>query len=273
MKTLSPQAKYDLKDLNQKLRATDEVIGFIATLSSKIVQEECIKKVSETLKLRESLLVEQLSRRSSEVARKTGSARETAETKEIVIPARHIEIEALKILINGVGENVDDLLEIGAEHFRFDDTRKLYEIIREEFKSLIQANKKINFPLEISSNKLEGDEIKKLYNQVIFSPINYSDYNLAEEEVYNNLKRLHINEEIDKVKSQLKKFENYEKQVERLKKQLSEKGEVEIKNRVPPKKYDLKELLLKEEKIEKEIMKLFKKLHELEVEKRNFPVT
>ncbi len=221
-------AKYDLQDLNQKLRATDEVIGFIATLSSKIVQEECIKKVSETLKLRESLLVEQLSRRSSEVARKTRSARETVETKEMVIPARHIEIEALKILINGVGENVDDLLEIGAGHFRFDDTRNLYEIIREEFKSLIQANKKINFPLEISSNMLEGDEIKKLYNQVIFSPINYSDYNLAEEEVYNNLKRLHINEEIDKVKSQLKKFENYKKQVMAIKKQLYEKGEIEI---------------------------------------------
>ena len=190
--------------------------------------------------------------------------------KEPVIPARNLEIEALKILLNGVGDKLYDLLDIGPEYFKFDDTRRLYEIIRQEFDDLNNSDKKINFPLEISSNKLEGEEIKKLYNLIIFSPVNYSDFNLAEEEVYNNLKRLSINEKIDDIKSRLKKFENYKKQVEKLKKQLSEKGEIKIKGKDPGKSYSLEELISKEEKIDREIMGLFNKLSDLESEKRNF---
>jgi DNA primase len=262
--------KYDLDNLNQKLRATDELMGFIATLSSKIVQEDCIRKISERLGLRESLLVEQLSRKISTRAKRRDLTYTRNTEKEPVIPARNLEIEALKILLNGVGDKLYDLLDIGPEYFKFDDTRRLYEIIRQEFDDLDNSDKKINFPLEISSNKLEGEEIKKLYNLIIFSPVNYSDFNLAEEEVYNNLKRLSINEKIDDIKSRLKKFENYKKQVEKLKKKLSEKGEIKIKGKDPGKSYSLKELISKEEKIDREIMGLFNKLSDLESEKRNF---
>jgi DNA primase len=262
--------KYDLDNLNQKLRATDELMGFIATLSSKIVQEDCIRKISERLGLRESLLVEQLSRKISTRAKRRDLIYTRNTEKEPVIPARNLEIEALKILLNGVGDKLYDLLDIGPEYFKFDDTRRLYEIIRQEFDDLDNSDKKINFPLEISSNKLEGEEIKKLYNLIIFSPVNYSDFNLAEEEVYNNLKRLSINEKIDDIKSRLKKFENYKKQVEKLKKQLSEKGEIKIKGKDPGKSYSLEELISKEEKIDREIMGLFNKLSDLESEKRNF---
>ena len=262
--------KYDLDNLNQKLRATDELMGFVSTLSSKIVQEDCIKKISEKLNLRESLLVEQLTRKISALSKRNEMVDGRVIAKEPVIPARNMEIEALKILLNGIGDKLDDLLEIGPEYFRFDDTRKLYEVIRNEFKDLNKDERKINFPLEISSNKLEGEEIKKLYNQIVFSPVNYSDYNLAEEEVYNNLKRLNINEKIDAVKSRLKKFENYKKQVEKLKKQLSEKGEVKIKVKDPDKSYSLEELISKEEKIDQEIIGLFNRLNDLESEKRNY---
>ncbi len=261
--------KYDLDNLNQKLRATDELMEFVASLSSKIVQEDCIKKISEKLNLRESLLVEQLAKKISNLARRKELVEQKDNTKEQVIPARNLEVEALKILLNGIGDRLYELLDIGSEYFKFDDTRKLYEIIRDEFNYLHKDGRKINFPLEISSNKLEGEEIKKLYNQIIFSPVNYSDYNLAEEEVYNNLRRLNINEKIDAAKARLKKFENYKKQIEKLKKQMIEKGEVKIKGKDPDKSYSLEELISKEEKIDREITELFSKLSALETEKRD----
>jgi DNA primase len=202
--------KYKLENLGDKLRATDELVGFIATLSSKIVQEECIKKISEKLNLREALLIEQLLKKINSASSGTAYLRNdknltgvTYKNQEAsalkasgsiqtnihgedsrgieqgISPVKNLEIEALKILVNGLGEKFYELLEIGPEYFGYEDTKKLYEIIRSIFKECEVQNIIINFPLEISSNKLEGEQIKKLYNLILFSPLNYSDYNLA----------------------------------------------------------------------------------------------
>ena len=199
--------KYDLNNLSHKLRATDELLGFITTLSSRIVQEECIKKVAERLKLNESHLVEQFSKKISLNNKKVkvSDIAGSQSTEEQSMPSRTIEKEALKILIHGAGSKFFDLLNIGIDHFRFDDTKKLYEIIKDEFEKIKNAGKSLNFPLEISSNMLEGEHLKKLYNDIAYNPVNYSDYDLASEEVFNNLRKLYLDDRIDEVKSTAKK--------------------------------------------------------------------
>jgi len=259
--------KYDINSLSDKLSASDELLGFISTLSSKIVQEECIKKISEKLNLRESLLVEQLQKKSSKKsyrkAEDSVSGQEGIKRNEkMVSPLRNIEIEALKIIINGIGDKYYDLLDIGAEFFNFEDTKKLYEIIKEALTESKSDDGGVNFPLKISSDKLEDEQLKRLYNMIIFSPVNYSDNNLACLEVYNNLKRIYITGKIDEVKKRLKQFENYRKELTKLIKESSEiltkKPGGEPENKKPEKE--------KLEKVDGKIEMLNLKLNKLENE-------
>jgi len=285
--------KHKIENLGEKLRATDELVSFIATLSSKIVQEECIKKISEKLNLREALLIEQLVKKIRTMSATSSYAGHTSITgagagnlispdftnRENVqgkmqegsgsagqapdsiysgiTPAKNLEIEALKILINGLGQDFESLCNIGAEYFKYDDTRRLYEIVRNTIAEMQEKNNPINFPLEISSNKLEGEQVKKLYNLVQFSPLNYSDYNLACREVLYNIKRLYLSDRAEETRQQLKKIENYNKKFRELANNLNNPE-------------SSKEYILKKEKIDNRIKELTHKLSELEAEKRKY---
>jgi DNA primase len=246
--------KYDISSLNGKLRATDELIGFISSLTSKIVQEECIKKISEKLNLREALLIEQLIKKTKESMQKTHFADTGTNARIAALPARNIEIEALKILVNGVGEALKDLMYIGPEYFKYEDTRKIYELIRKEDENEAAAGTVLNFPLEISSNKLEGEQLKKLYNLIVFSPLSYTDYNLASREIYCNLKKIYIADRIEETQNLLKKLENYNREINKNLDQLPVSAE----------------LLLTKEKVDNKIKELNLKLNELEAEKRTY---
>jgi DNA primase len=246
--------KYDISSLNGKMRATDELMGFISSLTSKIIQEECIKKISEKLSLRESLLIEQLIKKTKESMQKTHLADTGANTRIAALPARNIEIEALKILVNGVGEALKDLMYIGPEYFKYEDTRKIYELIRKEDENEAAAGTVLNFPLEISSNKLEGEQLKKLYNLIVFSPLSYTDYNLASREIYCNLKKIYIADRIEETQNLLKKLENYNRELNKNLDQLPVSAE----------------LLLTREKVNNKIKELNLKINELEAEKRTY---
>ncbi len=246
--------KYDISSLNGKMRATDELIGFISSLTSKIVQEECIKKISDELNLRENLLIEQLIKKTKESMQKTHFADKTANTRIAALPARNIEIEALKILVNGVGEALKDLMYIGPEYFKYEDTRKIYELIRKEDENEAAAGAVLNFPLEISSNKLEGEQLKKLYNLIVFSPLSYTDYNFASREIYCNLKKIFIADRTEETRNLLKKLENYNKEINKNLDHLPVSAE----------------LLLTREKVDNKVKELNLKLSELEAEKRTF---
>jgi DNA primase len=207
--------KYSISNLNEKLAAADELLKFTSTLSSKIVQEECIKKIALKLNLKENLLVEQMLKKSHVKKDKAYSAsngiNDDYKETESISPFKNIEIEALKIIINGIGSKFKDLLDIGPEHFKFDDTRKIYEAVRAEIEVKNKKEQKLNFPIEISSNKLEKEDEKKLYNLILFSSINYTDSDLASIEIYNNLKKIYISDQVEEIKKQLLKLENYSK--------------------------------------------------------------
>ncbi|MBM3708451.1 MAG: toprim domain-containing protein, partial [Actinobacteria bacterium] len=245
--------KYDINNLNDKLRATDELLGFISTLSSKIVQEECIKKISEKLNLRESLLIEQLLKKSNKKSFKKTLDNKAGfegikQDEKAANPLKNIEIEALKILVNGLGDKFYELLDIGPEYFKFDDTRKIYEIIKETFIKNKSDNNQVNFPLEISSDKLEDEQLKALYNMITFSSVNYSDYNLACLEVYNNLKRIYITDRLEETKKKLKQFENFRKELIKKEGEQSAEKLEKVDNKI-------KELNLRLNKLENEQFK------------------
>jgi len=247
--------KYSISNLNEKLAAADELLKFTSTLSSKIVQEECIKKIALKLNLKENLLVEQMLKKSHVKKDKTYSAsngiNDDYKETESISPFKNIEIEALRIIINGIGSKFKDLLDIGAEHFKFDDTRKIYEAVRAEIEVKNKKDQKLNFPIEISSNKLEKEDEKKLYNLILFSSINYTDSDLASLEIYNNLKKIHISDQVEEIKKQLSKLENYSKE---FNKQDLESQEIKDKG----------------VRLANKIRELSYKLNDLEQEKRNY---
>lgn len=247
--------KYSISNLNEKLAAADELLKFTSTLSSKIVQEECIKKIALKLNLKENLLVEQMLKKSHVKKDKTYSAsngvNDDYKETESISPFKNIEIEALKIIINGIGSKFKDLLDIGPEHFKFDDTRKIYEAVRAEIEVQNKKEQKLNFPIEISSNKLEKEDEKKLYNLILFSSINYTDSDLASLEVYNNLKKIYISDQVEEIKKQLLKLENYSKE---FNKQDLESQEIKDKG----------------VRLANKIRELSYKLNDLEQEKRNY---
>ncbi|MBC7332921.1 MAG: DNA primase [Actinobacteria bacterium] len=158
---------YDISTLNGKLRASDKLLDFIATISSKIIQEECVKKVSQRLDLRESLLFEELLKKIS--AGSSGfrgdgqriwsfvKAEESAGDTSVAKSLRNLEIEALRMLIKGSGgKHLEEVVNLGEKYFRFNDTRNLYLVARKKIESLAREGGKINFPLEISSQEIRS---------------------------------------------------------------------------------------------------------------------
>ncbi len=240
--------KYSISNLNEKLAAADELLKFTSTLSSKIVQEECIKKIALKLNLKENLLVEQMLKKSHVKKDKTYSAsngiNDDYKETESISPFKNIEIEALKIIINGIGSKFEDLLDIGPEHFKFDDTRKIYEAVRAEIEVKNKKEQNLNFPIEISSDKLEKEDEKKLYNLILFSSINYTDSDLASIEVFNNLKKIYISDQVEEIKKQLSKLENYNKEFNKQdleSREIKDKG-IRLANKIRELSYKLNEL-------------------------------
>ena len=245
--------KYNISDISSKLRAVSELAEFVSSLTSRIVQEDCVKKISLKLGLAESLIMEQLLKKmkiKSSSKFSDGDTENRSDRANNISPAKNIEFEALKILLNGAGKHFEDIAEIGEEYFRFEDTREIYNIIKDIIKSSKDSNSQLNFPLEISSDKLKGESLKKLYNMIVFSPLKSSDYDSASGEVLKNLKKLYISDKIEQVKQLLKKYENFKKDLN--------------------KETAGKEQLLKLGKAQEKIRLLILKLNELETQKRSF---
>ena len=208
--------RYNTRDLSGKLKASDSLINFISTLSSSIIQEECIKKVAQKLNLKENLLLEEM--RKKEMAQGSDpknywtSIEEDKNNgkREKVTPLKKVEIEALKLIINGLGKKFDELLGLSPQYFRFEDTRELFSILKEEIKQSGEGNKKVNFPIKISSGALENTEVRKLYNFILFSELHYSDDEIdpASLEILNNLKKIHLSEEIEYVRKKMLEYED-----------------------------------------------------------------
>jgi len=208
--------RHDTGDLSGKLKASDSLINFISTLSSSIIQEECIKKVAQKLNLKENLLLEEM--RKKEMAQSsdaknywTGIEEDGNKGKrEKVTPLKKVEIEALKLIINGQGKKFDELLGLTPQYFRFEDTRELFSILKEKIKQLGEGNKKINFPIKFSSGALENIEVRKLFNFILFSELHYSADGIdqASLEILNNLKKIHLSEEIEYVRKKMLEYED-----------------------------------------------------------------
>ncbi len=197
--------KYDLKDLSSKISALNELLDFIMDLESRIVQEECIKKISVRLDIKEDLILEELQRKSSKPNKKFKINLNLNDGKSSMPKSnlKKIEIEALYLIIQGSDTMIENIEKINEEYFRFADTKKLFLIIRETIRSLKKNKKEINFPVEISSDKLIDEQIKILYNNIFFNTKTYSDEKGSSTEVLLNLKKLFIADKITLLKKEM----------------------------------------------------------------------
>ncbi|MBE3090560.1 MAG: DNA primase [Actinobacteria bacterium] len=244
--------KYNISSLAGKLKASDHLIRFISTLSSSIIQGECIKSVAEKLNLEENLLLEEMLKKEYDHKNravhwnKDYDIGEKETGSENIIPLKRIEVEALKLIINGLGDKIDELLSLGPDYFRFEDTRQLYLIIRDEISRAREDNKKVNFPFKITSGAIENEDVKKLYNYILFSESHFKNQNisLVSNEIINNLKGIRISEEIENIR---KKMIEYEK---------NKNAGSAIKNEEAASKYD----------------ELYRRLIELEKDKMNLRI-
>lgn len=244
--------KYNISSLAGKLKASDHLIRFISTLSSSIIQGECIKSVAEKLNLEENLLLEEMLKKEYDYKNravhwnKDYDIGEKETGSENIIPLKRIEVEALKLIINGLGDKIDELLSLGPDYFRFEDTRQLYLIIRDEISRAREDNKKVNFPFKITSGAIENEDVKKLYNYILFSESHFKnqDISLVSNEIINNLKGIRISEEIENIR---KKMIEYEK---------NKNAGSAIKNEEAASKYD----------------ELYRRLIELEKDKMNLRI-
>ena len=242
--------KYNISNLYEKLRASNVLLQFISTLSSRIVQEECLKKISQKLDIKESLLLEEMLKKSyaykDKVASWGGRDKNGKESlhRVSIPPIKNIELEALTLIINGVGNSVEKLLNLGAEYFRFEDTKKLYLIAKNKIDRYKAKGKKINFPLEISENEIEDVDVKKIYNYVFFNKKHYSDENMACLEVLKNLQKIHISGEIEKTRKQMLALESIQKKIklEGNKNRENESRKEEVKSKIDRLNHKINEL-------------------------------
>ena len=210
-------SKYNINELTGKLRASDELLKFISSLSSSIVQEECIKKIASRLKLRESILLEEMLKK--EINRKNNSfSRESKDDEENknsynnflsknLNPQKRLEIEALSLIINGHDFPKMELLNLPSQYFKFEDTKKLLDIVKTYIVKQNNLKKDINFPIIFSSDMLEDGNILRLYNFIYFSGRSYDDKNKSCIEVAMTLKKLHFSDRIEKLRGSISEIE------------------------------------------------------------------
>ena len=210
-------SKYNLNELTGKLRASDELLKFISSLSSGIMQEECIKKIAPRLKLRESLLLEEMLKK--EINRKNNPFPVDSAVDEDnknsynnflsknLNPQKRLEIEALSLIINGHDFPKMELLNLPSQYFKFEDTKKLLEIVKKYAAEQNNLKKDINFPIIFSSDMLEDDNILRLYNFIYFSGRNYDDKNKSCIEVAMNLKKLDVSDKVEKLRNSVSEIE------------------------------------------------------------------
>jgi DNA primase len=208
--------KYVISDLSGKLKASYDLISFVSTLSSSIIQEECIKKIAQKLDLKENLLFEEMQKKKEDPVDKKSywenkrTEDKDIEEKEKILPLKKVEIEALKLMVNSPGSRMDDFLELGPAYFKFEDTKELYKALKREIEEAGRDNKKVNFPIKISSGALVNTETKKLYNFILFSELYYGEDEIegACQEILTNLKRIRLSEEIEYVRKKMVEYEN-----------------------------------------------------------------
>jgi DNA primase len=210
-------SKYNLNELTGKLRATDELLKFISSLSSSIIQEECIKKIASKLKLRESLLLEEMlkkeiNKRNSPFSKESREDEENKNSYASFLnknlnPQKRLEIEALNLIINGHDFPKMELLDLPLEYFRFEDTKKLFDVVKKHIVDQNNLKKEINFPIIFSSDKFEDENILRLYNFIYFSGRNYDDKNKSCIEVAMTLKKLHISDRKEKLRNSISEIE------------------------------------------------------------------
>ncbi|MCL5771199.1 MAG: CHC2 zinc finger domain-containing protein [Actinobacteria bacterium] len=210
-------SKYNLNDLTDKLRASDELLRFISTLSSSIIQEECIKKIAPKLRLKESMLIEemlkiQLKKKGSQFSEKYNIENDNKNSYSEFIsknmnPQKRLEIEALSLIINGSDYPELEILNLPLDYFKFEDTKELFKLLKNIIYEQINSKRNLNFPVLISSDTLENENIRKLYNYIYFSNKNYTREKDSCKEVVLNLKKLFLSEKIEKIKNKISEIE------------------------------------------------------------------
>lgn len=217
--------KYNIKNLTEKLRAANELLQFIGSLSSSIIQEECIKKIASRLNLKESMLLEEMLKKqkdknpvkdnkygSGETDEKDENTYEEFESRNLN-PQKKKEIEALQLLIHGHDKD-NTITDLNSELFRFEDTKRLFEIVKRKINLAFENGQKLNFPLIISSEELEDNKLSRLFNYVYFSEPGFLNSEKTCREVESSLKRLFLNEKIELLKNRISSVEQKIKEID-----------------------------------------------------------
>ncbi|MCG9479991.1 MAG: DNA primase [Actinomycetia bacterium] len=232
--------KYDLSSLNQKVRASKELLAFISTLNSRIVQEECVKKIARELDLKEDLLFEELVNFKNREDK--GNSYSVPEKSSAIIdsPQKKLEVEALRLMVNGEGLSQNCFLGLEESFFKYEDTKKLFNILMKVLKK--QDSGQINFPVEITSELLKDSEVRKLYNFIYYDPKSYKNGKVTCDEVLCNLKLSYLSEKINGLRNKMLQIEEgikkgktdqeLSRQYDRLYSQLIELEQEKIKLKI-----------------------------------------
>lgn len=216
--------KYNIKNLTEKLRAANELLQFIGSLSSSIIQEECIKKIAGKLNLKESMLLEEMLKKQIDKKSVKDNKYEQGEDESEenpyeefesrnLNPQKKKEIEALQLLVHG--RDTDNIiLDLNTELFRFEDTRKLFEKVQRKIRLAGESKEELNFPLIISSEELDDDNLSRIYNYIYFSDPGFLDFENICQEVGSYLKKLFLNEKIELLKNKISSLEKKIKEIE-----------------------------------------------------------
>ncbi|MCX6347840.1 MAG: hypothetical protein NTZ89_07945 [Actinobacteria bacterium] len=111
------------------------------------------------------------------------------------------------MIINGHDFPKMELLNLPSQYFKFEDTKKLLDIVKTYIVKQNNLKKDINFPIIFSSDMLEDENILRLYNFIYFSGRNYDDKNKSCIEVAMTLKKLHFSDRIEKLRGSISEIE------------------------------------------------------------------
>ncbi len=190
----------DTRTVTGKQNTAARAMEIIAVLPSAVAREEYLKRVADYLGLSYESLFDEFKKYTRKKEPVRGQVPAATPAKRD--PARNVEREALKLILQYPDRTGKILASLSPEHFSHPDLRSVYELVKEEYvgKGNAEAGRLINRLTD------EGD--RQMVTALATEDIKTNDLERFSEDIMRRIKEFEIARRINTLKAEMQKVDS-----------------------------------------------------------------
>lgn len=194
-------AQFNLKDSQQRIKASHAVLNIVAVLPSAVAQEEYLRKVAGRLGLSFEILFEELKKLAKSQKTKWRSQEVNQAPKALLDAEILAEKELIKLLLQEVEVAKQAFDELGEDYFSDPYYKELFRSIR----SYYQAQGGIDAANFL--NVMKDEKIKRTISRLVIEPSTADSTEKYFSDILAKLKEYHLKRQISRLKGELERLD------------------------------------------------------------------